>query len=416
MQSQLEQLAREHGGRLISVLTRIFGPHNLELAEDVVQESFVAALDTWTRDGVPEDPAAWLLAVARRRAIDSIRRERTRREFAADLATFLDSEFTLTTTVEQEFAEERVRDDELRMIFMCCHTSLGAEDSILLILKSLCGFSVQAVARALVLRPEAVRKRLTRTRERVRGLPFEFPRGDVLQAALATVRRVLYLLFNEGCHASGKERPIERELCFDAMRLTKLIVDEKGLADGPTIALLALMCFHAARLDARVDDDGNLVGLDAQDRSRWNQALIRRGLALLVRSRRTSHAAASRELFEAAIAARHCTARTFEQTDWASICNLYDRWIEHDDDVMARLNHAIAISYRDGPEAAIPLIEAMTDDARIASSAVLPASLALLYRRAGRERDAARLLDEARARATSVHELSLLEHQYARVL
>ena len=378
----IETLFRRESGRLISVLIRLLGPQNLTLAEDVVQEAFVAALRDWSNHGVPDNPPAWLLTAARRRAIDAIRRERTRRTFAADLAKFLDSEWTLASTVDEAFSEPRIKDDQLRMIFMCCHPSLPPESRITLILKTLCGLSVTAIARALLTSESTINKRLYRTRLALRGVQFEIPSAEDLPAARDIVHTALYLLFNEG-HLSTTDKPILRELCHDAMVLTQLLADDGSIATSDTLALLGLMCFNAARLESRLDQDGRLVPLDGQDRSRWDRALIRQGYQCLVRSSQLDESAASRFHLEAAIAARHCSASSFGETDWVSICHLYDRLLEQTSSPMVVLNRAVAMSYRDGPDAAIPLVEAVYRSGELPQRQVVAAVLANLYERAG---------------------------------
>jgi RNA polymerase sigma-70 factor (ECF subfamily) len=378
----IDALFRRESGRLISVLIRLLGPQNLTLAEDVVQEAFVAALRDWSSHGVPDNPPAWLLTAARRRAIDAIRRERTRRTFAADLAKFLDSEWTLAATVDEAFSEPLIKDDQLRMIFMCCHPSLPPEGRITLILKTLCGLSVTAIARALLTSESTINKRLYRTRLALRGVQFEIPSAEDLPGARDIVHTALYLLFNEG-HLSTTDKPILRELCHDAMVLTQLLADDGSIATSDTLALLALMCFNAARLESRLDRDGQLVPLDEQNRSLWDRALIRHGYQCLVRSSQIDESAASRFHLEAAIAARHCSAASFAETDWVSICHLYDRLLEQTSSPMVVLNRAVAVSYRDGPDAAIPLVEAVYRSGELPQRHVVAAVLANLYERAG---------------------------------
>jgi RNA polymerase sigma-70 factor (ECF subfamily) len=409
----IEAIFRRESGRLISVLTRIFGPGNLQLAEDMVQEAFVAALREWTSRGVPDNPAAWLLTTARRRAIDAIRRERTRRTFAPDLAKFLDSEWTLSMTVDEAFAEHGIADDQLRMIFMCCHPSLSPESRITLILKTLCGLSVPAIARALLTTETAINKRLYRTRVALRGVQFQIPAPAALPAARDTVHTALYLLFNEG-HLSTTDKPILRELCRDAMALTQLLADHPAIATSDTLALLAIMCFNAARLESRLDDEGRLVPLDRQDRRLWDRALIGQGYRCLVRSAELDASAAGRFHLEAAIAARHCSAASFEDTDWDSICKLYDRLLELDASPMVVLNRAVAVSYRDGPQAAIPLVEAVYRAADLPHSHVVAAVLANLHVRAGSIERAAPFLAEALERARTPHERELIARQIER--
>jgi RNA polymerase sigma-70 factor (ECF subfamily) len=411
--AEIEAVFRRESGRLISVLTRLFGPHNLELAEDVVQASFVAALETWGKAGIPDNPAAWLFTTARHRAIDAIRRERTRRTFAADLTRYLDGEWTLTTTVKEAFGEDVIRDDQLRMIFMCCHPGLRSESQLTLILRTLCGLSVPATARALLTTEATVQKRMVRVRQRLRGVEFALPPPEERAAALDTTHAALYLLFNEG-HLSTDEEPIRRELCRAAMDLVQLLADEPSLCRSDTLGLLALMCFHAARLDSRIDANGAVVPLDRQDRSRWDRALIGRGYDALVRASRMEAVVASRYHLEAAIAARHCAARDFAETDWGSICSLYDRLLERGPSPLTELNRAVAVSYRDGPEAAIPLVEEIQRSRRLAGSPVVAAVLANLYARTGAAAPSRRYLEEALASARTRHERQLIAQQVER--
>jgi RNA polymerase sigma factor (sigma-70 family) len=410
---EIETVFRREAARLISVLTRIFGPPNLELAEDVVQEAFVAALEVWSERGVPDNPGAWLLSTARNRAIDAIRRERTRTKFAADLAMFLDSEWTLASTVREAFESEGLRDDQLRMIFMCCHPSLSPENRLTLVLKALCGLSVAAIARALLTNESTINKRLYRTRRSLEGVEFTLPSPAELPAARETVHAAMYLLFNEGFLSTGVE-PILVELCGNALAMTRLLAGDATLANSETLSLLALMCFNSARLASRLDGDGRLVPLDRQDRSLWSRDLIRQGYGWLARSGAGDDAGPSRYQLEAAIAARHCSANTFPETDWASICKLYDRLLEVAPSGLMALNRAVAISYRDGPAAAIPLVEALRDDDTVANSHSFSAVLANLHARAGSPEPARRFLAEALDRAPTGHERELIQMQVER--
>jgi RNA polymerase sigma-70 factor (ECF subfamily) len=413
VRTEIDALFRRESGRLLSVLTRLFGPGNLELAEDVVQESFVAALAHWSRDGIPDNPSAWLLTAARNRAIDTIRRERTRRRFADDLAVLLDSEWTVAAAVDGAFTPDWIRDDQLRMIFLCCDRRLTRENQVTLILKTLCGLGVAAIAQALLTTEATIHKRLYRTRRLLAGAEFALPADAALPDALETVHTVLYLLFHEGYFSTG-DTPILVELCRDAMSLTKLLVDEPRVSNSDTVALLALMCFQAARLDSRLDGQGALVPLDRQDRSLWEPGLIARGFAYLERTSRMDQVEASRFHLEAAIAARHCTAPSFAATDWGSICRLYDRLLEIAPSPMAELHRAVAISYRDGAEAALPLVERIRREGRLPHGYAVAAVLAHLYTRAGAGEPARRYLDEALAAARSDHERRLIRLQFDR--
>jgi predicted RNA polymerase sigma factor len=266
-----------------------------------------------------------------------------------------------------------------------------------------------------LLPPDArVNTRLYRTRRSLRGVAFELPAREELPEALETVHTAIYLLFNEGYLSTG-DKPILRELCEDAMRLTRLLVDDAGLSNSDTVALLSLMCFTAARLDSRIDDDGWLVPLDQQDRSRWDSALIHYGFDCLLKSSRMDAVTASRYHLEAAIASRHCSAETFEATDWSSICNLYERLVETAPSPSTELNRAVAISYRDGPEAAIPIVETLRRKGGLPQGHAGAAVLANLYERAGSTEPAQRYLDEALKHARSEHERHLIELQMRRV-
>ena len=412
-QVEIETLFRRESGRLISVLTRIFGPQNLGLAKDVVQESFVVALSVWSERGMPKNPVAWLLTTARNRAIDAIRRERTRTTFASDLAKYLDSDWTLTSTVDEAFEESWVHDDQLRMIFLCCHRSLTPESQVTLILKTMCGLSVPAIARALLTTETTINKRLYRTRRKLRGAEFALPTAEELPAAREILHTGLYLLFCEG-YQSTSEKPILLDLCREAMRLTKLVVDEAALSSSETVAILALMSFNAARFESRVDQDGRLIPLDLQDRSRWDWDLISQGFGYLRDSSRMETVVASRFHLEAAIAARHCSATTFSDTDWDSICNLYDRLLLVQPSPIVELNRAVAISYRSAPAEAIPLVEALHEERKLPHTPEVAALLANLYARAGSSEQAQRFLDEALAQARTEHERYLIELQIRR--
>ena len=412
-QNEIESLFRRESGRLISVLTRIFGPQNLGLAEDVVQESFVAALSLWSERGIPDNPAAWLLTIARNRAVDAIRREGTRTTFASDLAKYLDSDWTLTSTVDEAFEESWVHDDQLRMIFLCCHQSLTPESQVTLILKTMCGLSVAAIARALLTTETTINKRLYRTRRKLRGAEFVLPTVEELPAAREILHTGLYLLFSEG-YQSTSEKPILLDLCREPMRLITLVVNEPTLSSSETVAILALMCFNAARIESRIDQEGRLIPLDLQNRSRWDRDLINQGFGYLRASSRMEAVVAGRYHLEAAIAARHCSAATFSETDWDSICSLYDRLLGVAPSPMVQLNRAVAISYRAAPAEAIPLVEVLHRERKLPHTPEVAAVLANLYTRAGAPEQAQPFLDEALAQARTEHERYLIELQIRR--
>lgn len=355
----VEHFFRHESGRLVAVLTRSLGVRRLALVEDVVQAALVQALETWSRRGVPEDPAGWLYRTARNLAIDALRRERTHAQALPRLGEAAGRERRGQETsgdprraLEAHFADE-IGDEPLRLLFVCCHEAVPAESRVALALKTLCGFSTAEIARALLTTDANVQKRIERARDRLRELDVDFdtPPAAQLGARLDAVLAVVYLLFSQGCHATHGDLPIRRDLCDEARRLARMLAAHPA-GDVPAVyALLALMCFHAARFDARIAVDGAIVLLEEQDRSAWNWSDVREGMAWLARS------AAGDELtryhVEAAIAWEHCRAPTFADTDWRRIAELYDTLERIAPSPVHLLNRAVAEAYLHGPQAGL---------------------------------------------------------------
>src|SRR5262245_60696561 len=266
-----DHLFRREAGRMVAALTRIFGLHHLALAEDAVQDAFCRAVEVWRLRGVPENPSAWLMATAKHRAIDLLRRERTARTFAPELGRLFESEAALAPAFDALFEASAIQDDQLRMIFSCCHPRLREEAQVALVLHILCGFSVDEIASAFLSSHAAVEKRITRAKKVLAGSKrlFELTDAD-FPARLSAVHRALYLLFNEGYHGASPEAAVRVELCQEAMRLAGMLLEHPASATPASHALCALMCLDAARLPARVDASGNLTSLYDQDRSRWD--------------------------------------------------------------------------------------------------------------------------------------------------
>src|SRR5882724_1022917 len=337
-----DHLFRREAGRMVSVLTRVFGIHNLALAEDVVQDAFCRALEVWKFRGVPENPSAWLVATARNRALDILRRERTARTYAPELAVLLQSEMELSPGVDELFAANAIKDDLLRMMFSCCHPRLPEEAQVALMLHILCGFSVSEVASAFVTGQTATEKRITRAKKVLATSKrlFDVMASTEFSARLPTVHRALYLLFNEGYHGASAETAVRVDLCREAMRLAAMLLEHPLGATPPTFALAALMCLHAARLPARVDDSGDLSSLFDQDRSLWDQELVGEGLQLLDLS--ATGPVLTEYHVEAAIASIHARAVHAEDTDWPTIVSLYDTLMTIRPSPIVALNRAIA--------------------------------------------------------------------------
>jgi RNA polymerase sigma factor (sigma-70 family) len=361
-----DHLFRRESGRMVAVLTRIFGVHNLSLVEDVVQDAFCRALEVWAFRGVPENPSAWLMATAKNRALDLLRRERTARTYEPELSRLLQSEWTLAPAVEEMFTDNAIQDDQLRMMFSCCHPRLPEEAQVMLILHILCGFGIDEVASAFVTSYTSVEKRIPRAKKVLAGSKtlFDTTAPSDFSARLPTVQRALYLLFNEGYHGASAESAVRAELCREAMRLAALLLGHPLGATPTSYALSAIMCFDKARLPARLDASGKLNSLFDQDRSLWDQALIGEGLQLLPLSARGSEL--TEYHVEAAIAAAHATAPRMQNTDWPKIVSLYETLMSIRPTPVVALNRAIAVGQRDGARRGLEALRGIADSERLA--------------------------------------------------
>lgn len=405
-----EHLFRREAGRITTALTRIFGVHNLALVEDVVQDAFCRALETWKIRGMPDNPSAWLMTTAKRRAIDVLRRERTARTFAPELERQFESEWTLVPTVEELFGATAIKDDQLRMMFSCCHPRLPEEAQVALVLHLLCGFSVHEVASAFLSSHAATEKRISRAKKVLAGSKRLFDLADRdFAVRLSAVHRALYLLFNEGYHGASSESAVRTELCREAMRLGGFLLDRPLAATPATYALCALMHLQAARLPARVDPAGNLSALPEQDRSKWEYALVVKGQALLERS--ATGADLSAYHVEAAIAAEHARATRSEDTDWRSIVSLYDTLMRVSPSPVVGLNRAIAVAQLEGPERGLAAIYAIPDRDRLAGYPFYEAALGELELRNGRREIARDHFRAACALARNAMERRFLEQR-----
>lgn len=360
-----EHLFRHEWGRMVAAVTRIFGVHNLALAEDVVQEAFCRATEVWAYRGVPQNPSAWLMATAKNCALDVLRCERTARTFAPELGRLLESEGTLAPVIEEAFGPNAVKDDLLRMMFSCCHPHLAHEAQVALMLHILCGYSVDEIASALVSTHAAIEKRVTRSKKTLAKSKrlFDVTAPAEFSLRLPAVHTALYLLFNEGYHGANPEFAVRSELCREAMRLAAVLLEHPLCATPSTYALAALMCLNAARLPARIDASGDLRSLFDQDRRAWDQQLIGEGLSFLDLSAKGSEL--SEYHLEAAIASVHAIAGGIEETDWGRIVSLYDSLMTVGPSPIVALNRAIAIAQRDGPDRGIEEIRSITDADRL---------------------------------------------------
>jgi len=403
---------RREAARLLAALVRIFGVENLALAEDVVQDTLTSAFEEWSFRGVPEHYSALLMVSAKNRALDVFRRERTARKFAPELRHLIESEWTLRPAVEELFLPGALKDDELRMMFSCCHPHLHEDAQVALILRMVCGFDVEEIASIYLATVAAIEKRLARGKKVLAASRrlFELS-AEEFEPRLSAVHRALYLLFSEGYHGACAESVIRAELCREAIRLVHLLVEHVPAATSTTHALAALFCLHAARLPGRTDEFGELTILFDQDRSRWDADLIVEGLRLLELS--ASGRALSEYHIEAAIAGLHAVAGCAEDTRWGEIASLYDSLMKIRPSPVVALNRAMAIAQMEGPERGLQEIRDIADADRLGGYPFYQAALGDLELRCGRRQAARAYLLAALELARSPAERRFLERRIA---
>jgi RNA polymerase sigma-70 factor (ECF subfamily) len=393
-------------------LTRAFGPENLALAEDVVQETLTRAFEAWSYDGVPEHYASLLTIAARNRALDAFRREQTARKYAPELRRSIESESALEPTVDPLFLPEALKDDQLRMMFSCCDPRLDEEVQVALILKMLCALEVDEIAGAFLATPAAIEKRLSRGKKVLATSKwlFDLTAAD-FAPRLSAVHRALYLLFSEGYHGASSEAAVRVDICREAMRLVGLLVEHESSATSQTFALAALMYLDAARLPGRVDEAGNLKALFDQDRARWDARLITQGMEFLERS------GAGQDLseyhVEAGIAAIHAAAGTAQETRWGEIVRLYDVLMRIRPSPVVALNRAMAIAQHAGPAAGLEAIRAMMGTGKLVRYPFFPAAMAELELRLELNTEARAHFVEARRLARNDGERQFLDGRIA---
>ncbi|WP_103887173.1 RNA polymerase sigma factor [Actinacidiphila yanglinensis] len=402
----VEDLVRKEYAHMVSALTRVLGPSNLPLAEDVVHDALVSAMHAW-RFGMPQDPKAWLVRTAHNRAIDIIRRERRHRSLLPELATAT----ALTSTIEAALAPAAESAGQLAMMFAVCDPGLNRETHVTMILRWLCGLSPKEIGQAFLVDTRTIDRRLHRGRGRLRRLG-RLPDVDDLPDAGTrrdSVLRALYLLFNEGYHGSNPHDPVRPFLCEDALRLTELLLDATATAQPDVHALAALFCFDTARLPTRLDEHGVFVPLEDQDRGRWDRARIERGLTHLARSAAGDHL--SRWHLEAGIACEHAIAPSVRETDWDRIVGFYQILAERSRSPVVALNRGLAVAERDGLDAGRRELIALAGEPKLSRYPFYWAARADLERRAGSHTAARELYSRAIALSRSPAERTSFERR-----
>jgi RNA polymerase sigma-70 factor (ECF subfamily) len=402
----VDHLFRHAAGRMVAALARLVGPDRLDLAEEVVQDALMRALQSWPYGGVPENPEGWLFKVARNRALDLLRRETVLR----GKLQWPDMVVDLTSRSDPGIAAN-LGDEELAMMFMCCHPSLPRAAQTALTLKLVSGFSIDEIADASFETGPAVAQRLVRAKRQIReqAIPLEIPSAGELQARISAVLEVLYLLFNEGYSAHGGESLTRADLCDEAIRLARIMAANVQTNESAVHALLALMLLQASRLSARVDEVGDVLLLAEQDRSRWDRALIVEGLRHLDRA--TSGDEVTHYHMEAAIAACHATATDAASTNWRYILRLYEDLSALKPSPVVELNRAVALAMVDGPEAGIDALAKIARHPSLENYYLFPSVLAGLEVRAGALDAAARHYREALSMRCSAPERRFMARQ-----
>ncbi len=396
----VDHLFRHRAGQMVACLTRIFGLGQLDLVEEAVQEAMVRALRSWPYRGTPANPTAWLIQVARNHLLDRLRRQSVWQAKKGEIQRSIEVLHESVADDEPTFARE-VRDDQLRMIFTCCHPAIPRSQQIALTLKTVGGFSTAEIARAFLARESAVAQRLVRAKRRLRdhGIELRMPPPEEVPSRLDVVLEAIYLMFNEGYSAHQGEDLVRTDLCHEAIRLVTLLASHPVTGTPRVFALAALLCFQGARLPTRVDAEGDLLLLAEQDRRRWDPQMLRDGLRLMERS------ASGRELssyhLQAEIAACHALAPSFEATDWPGILAAYDALVAIDPSPVVALNRAIAVARVEGPAAGLEALTTLEDAPELRNYYPLFAARGELLRFLGRSEESASCFRRALELASS---------------
>jgi len=402
----IDHLFRHQFGKMVSILTKIFGFENLETIEDAIQDTFMQAIKSWQKE-MPDNPEAWLTAAAKNRVIDifrSVKAEKAR--------SFSENPISLSFKIDELFLDHEIEDSQLRMVFAACHPKLDPKEQIAFALRTISGFSTKEIAAALLAKEENIKKRLQRARKMVaeKELKFEIPIGESLPTRLDRVMEVIYVIFNEGFHSNKKELVIRKDLCGEAMRLAKLVLKKEELRTQKFYALFALMCFHSARLDSKIDGNNDLISLSKQDRTKWYFPLVALGNDAMNKSLESINVFSSYH-YEAAIAAEHLRAPNFDSTNWRIIAKYYNELINLQDNVYSKLNLAIVYLQMKELENAFEIFEQIEAKHLVQKEYLYFASLAEYHHLNKDQKQAIINIDFALSKLTNPAERKFLEEK-----
>jgi len=405
----VETVYRAEWGRIVATLIRLIG--DFDLAEECAQEAFAAAVDQWRATGVPALPRAWIIQTARNKAIDRIRRQG---RYTEKLALYGNSEIG-TESQEPNYYTSEIPDDRLRLIFTCCHPALAPEAQVALTLRTLCGLETEEIARAFLTSTTTMAQRLVRAKRKIRDakIPYIVPETKAMAERLDAVLTVIYLVFNEGYAATRGNSLLRSDLCAEAIRLGRLVASLMApQTPREATALVALMLLHDARREARLDEAGEIVVLEEQDRSRWKREQIREAIPLVEEALRGTPGPLA---LQAAIAAMHCRAPRAEETDWREIVRLYDELARLQPSPVVSLNRAVAVAMAEGPERGLELMKELAETSDLENYHLLHAARADMHRRLGRNADAAAEYQKALGLVTNESERRYLEKRLKEV-
>ena len=403
-----EHFFRNEYGKIVSVLTRYVGPDNVETAEDIVQQTLLKAADYWEINGIPENPQGWLYTTAKNLALNTLKRKKYKQQYENDVKLNLDK------LEKIQFSEEEIMDEQLKMMFVCCHSSISENSQIALILKILCGFSITEIANAFFTTNETINKRLVRGRKQLRKnkVSFEIPQN--INDNLTIVLKTIYLLFNEGYNPSQKNELIRYDLCLEAIRLAEILAENLTITEkADCYSLLALMFFNASRFEARMNEDNGVIEMEKQDRNKWDQNLIKKGMQYLEQAEPKQ---ISKYLILATISANHCIAKSFDKTNWEEILSLYESLITLEDSPIIRLNRSVALAKVKGNLTAIVELEKLESNSDIGKYYLFHTTLAEFYKMNGDLEKASLRFQKAFSMATNERDAEFIKKKLLEVV